>query len=143
MQPSGRLVISAVLCVIAVVPALWEVWVLLSGPGQADPELAVPSRAIGLIVGMFCLAFAGWGIANAIGLLRRLAWVRTSLLLFAGLVIFTNAVGIAGYFLTARGSGHVTLLLPRILLMAAGVWWISLFIGESGRRELSAKEQSL
>lgn len=142
MRMPGRLAISAVLCVIVIIPALAEVWTLIRAPAAPQAEILLPATAIAMITGFFCLAFAAWGVATAIGLLRRLSWARSSILLFAGLVIITNGVGVAGYFLTAHEPGGAGILVPRFLLMFVGAWWLMIFGGQKGQRELSATARS-
>ena len=105
-----------------------------AGPG-APP---FPMMAVGIIMALVFSAFALWGVVTAIGILRRRAWARISIMLFAILLAIMGAGGAIAALLipipqqegvdpglmTAVRFGLAAFYL---LLAAIGIWWLMLF----------------
>jgi hypothetical protein len=92
--------------------------------------------APGIIVGVLLQAvLAVWGAVNAAGLSRRRQWVRTSVLFFAGVLVFLNLFGSLGALIvlsilsdgSLKSTGMTAELLPRAALALAGIWWLVVF----------------
>jgi hypothetical protein len=92
-------------------------------------------RGLLILVALFQLAFAAWGVCNAVGLLRLRVWARVSVLFFAGVLVLLNGSAFFGGLIALgnlpAGSPGVTAagaaLLPRVLMVLVGIWWLVLF----------------
>jgi len=104
--------------------------------GSALPPGAMKAVAIG--AGLFFLALSGWGIATAVGIFRRRAWARISMLVFAGLgavmsgsglltVAFLKLPASAGSDPRIIHSVQFTVLSIYGLIFAVAVWWLILY----------------
>ena len=104
-------------------------------------ESPIPMKALLVGCALMFLTLAGWGIATGIAIFLRRRWSRISILIFAGLLAFTSAGGMAmaaimelpptpessdlpAGFNTALRLGMVALY---GLLTAIGIWWLILF----------------
>jgi hypothetical protein len=114
--------------------------------GEATGTL--PRHEVAAVIGAMAvaslmdLAFAGWGFATGIGLLRRKPWSRISVLILAGFVavtVFCVALGIMFLRFPAHPNSannlnfHIRILLNSFfaLLLANAVWWLVLFTRRS------------
>ena len=109
--------------------------------GPSSPALPAPPFGIrGTMIGMslFYFGFAAWGIATGVGLLKRKAWARASILVFSGLMLFGFGMGSVALFLLpplvrdipggARGgmAREIALAIMAVPTLIA-VWWLVYF----------------
>ena len=103
---------------------------------------AIPLIATMIMVSLVEFGFAGWGFSTGIGLLRRKAWSRISILVFAGLlpgITLAAALGsLIGRWVAARGSPQSFNFSFRLMmgsfcaaLLTIAVWWLVLFTRKS------------
>ncbi|MEN6534668.1 MAG: hypothetical protein ABFD89_13450 [Bryobacteraceae bacterium] len=92
------------------------------GPAAAVFRFVTSAIEIGLV------AFAAWGIWNAIGLLRGRVWARRSVLVFATALLVLETLGGAGTFQGIRNNPmpyiFARAMLPHFLMGAFGVCWL-------------------
>jgi hypothetical protein len=106
------------------------------------------TRAAGLIIAIFMLGLAGWGIATGMNLLQLREWARISMIVFSGLLLVIAVPGLLMMLvmplptppLSAVPPGESTLGLEHLmtavrigvavfyaLLALLGGWWIYFF----------------
>jgi hypothetical protein len=130
MTPSAAIRASVALSLLASAYSLVMIGVYLFR--VAPSAGAAPSIIVGVLLQA---VLAVWGAVNATGLSRRRQWVRTSVLFFAGVLVFLNLFGSLGalivFFMLPEGSlktaGMTAELLPRAALALAGIWWLVVF----------------
>src|SRR5690242_5300174 len=61
-------------------------------PGTDTPP--IPLRVLSIAVALFMASLAAWGTVTAIGVFRRRAWARVSMVVFAGLLTVMCGSGI-------------------------------------------------
>jgi hypothetical protein len=114
---------------------------LLFGILGASLVQVPPAARFGQMIGLsFYAAFAAWGIATGIGILRLHPWARISMIVMSALAIFCCVCGSIGLMVVPMilrqtpdvppafativvFSGVVTLLIP----LAIAIWWLILF----------------
>ncbi len=129
MRPSIGVVVCAVMSLVVSVRYLVVVArVLLAGvPNPHGPAAAV-FRFVTSAVEIGLVAFAVWGIWNAIGLLGGRAWARRSILVFATALLVLETLGSIGTFQGIRNNPmpyiFARAMLPHFLMGVFGVCWL-------------------
>jgi hypothetical protein len=140
---------SAVLAIVGSLGVIVLAALIVFGAFLADerPQSTrppIPLKALGAAVGIFLVGLAGWGIVTAVAMLRRRAWARLSMLVFAGLLTVMCGSGIVTILFiplpdTAATPPDLMIIIRWAIagsygaLMAVGVWWLILFNRPSAR----------
>ena len=111
--------------------------------GQALPEEGVIPAVASMVMGsLFNLAFAGWGLATGVALIRLKPWSRISTLVYAGLtgvcasfagliILFVPIPGPASAGQNFSGIFRVALELFLAIPFSIAIWWLILFTRKS------------
>ncbi|HXN27823.1 MAG TPA: hypothetical protein VN902_11920 [Candidatus Acidoferrales bacterium] len=95
MQRPAGVTISAVVVFIgsglALLSAALMILAFAVMPAEATPAF---TRGAGLIVSIFMLGFAAWGIATGVNLLHLREWARISMIVFSGLLLVMGVPGL-------------------------------------------------
>lgn len=142
MTPDGkRIRLSAVVVLVGSAAALLfgGLFLLTASLGISranETASLMPLKPMLYVVAGLCLAFSAWGTSTAIAILLRRRWARISMLVFAGLLAFTNASIMLFTLLAqllavlqnrpAEMAGWIAVGVT-CALAALGVWWLALF----------------
>jgi hypothetical protein len=95
MKRSAGITISAVLVFIgsglSLIFGLLMIFAFAVMPSDATPAF---TRGAGLILSVFMLGLAGWGIATGVNLLHLREWARISMIVFSGLLLVMAVPGL-------------------------------------------------
>jgi hypothetical protein len=114
-------------------------------PRGAGPFPPAILQAAGGLAALMFAGFGAWGLATGVGIFRRRGWARISIVIFAAMVIFFGATGLAAMLLmpqpdnpgvNARLAGEVRHAIEGfyVALALLGAWWLALFNRASARR---------
>src|ERR1019366_3547897 len=73
--------------------ALMILALLLAPMRDASPLPPAALRAIGMVVALMLGACAAWAVGTGVGIFRRRAWARVSILIAAGVFAFFGCMG--------------------------------------------------
>ena len=126
--------------VFAIIGGIASVYFALSPGFRAmRPQAANPTFVTGILIALaaITLAFAAWGIATSIGLVRMRSWARVSLVVFAVLLAFISLISAVGVFAaTPVQPGMAPQMARNLRYGVAGVyaipfaialWWLIQF----------------
>ena len=96
MQRPAGITISAVIVLIGSGLALLSaaLMILVFAVMPAAESTPAFTRGAGLIMSIFMLGFAAWGIASAVNLLHLREWARISMIVFSGLLLVMGVPGL-------------------------------------------------
>src|SRR5262245_13707496 len=153
-RPGGVTAAAVIALIGSIGAAASGVMMLLAGVAMNQPEVveamarqpATPFSPLAMMVVMavMSLAFAAWGCASAVAVLRLKRWGRTSFLVFGGILAalgVLNAVGaVFGMVLVSAmplGDANVPrgllvgmmggMLVFTLVMVALGAWWLVMF----------------
>ena len=135
MSRSIGVTISAVLVLLgSLFWLLLHLLVLVFQP--TEPTLPPALRFAGIFATLSMVLSSVWGVPTAIGLFRLKRWARISLLIFAGLLVYTGAITVILMLLvtlpaqlseeqqTLTRTAAIVIFSP---LVGIGIWWLYLF----------------
>jgi hypothetical protein len=147
-KPSAGITASAVIAILGSV-ASFGFAALMAASGLAagtsapgPPGQPLPSVAVIAIMASLYLAFGVWGVASAVGLLRRKNWARLCFLIFGGLLAFFAFSAGAGSLIVALAlPGTIPPNVPpglvrrvavafiaiSLICLAIAIWWLVYF----------------
>jgi hypothetical protein len=143
VSASALVITAAVIAIIGSVLMLIAIGLALGAMSPVSSPATSPAlppyirtALLGVYGLMICLSI--FGIATGIGLIRLRSWARISAMVWAGVCIFSAAIGIPiGFFITLPNAPNVPeetmhvvrwfFLLIYGLPLMVGVWWLILF----------------
>lgn len=145
MKRSAGVKISAIVVFIGSgLTLLWSAFLVLGVAALATKGNALPfPTSFGIVLILFMLAFAVWGVATGINLLRLRAWARISMVLFSAFLLVVAVPGILMMLfvplpatidatnpeLTQKvmATARVGMVMVYAILAVLGVWWLYFF----------------
>jgi hypothetical protein len=119
-----------------------------SAPGREN--LPAPAKSAAMVMLLFFMAVAVFGIFTGVGLFRLKSWARISALVWAGIIAFFSALILS--FLpfmpvpeTSAGLSEPAAHLKFLMYLAygiplvVGIWWLTLFTRPGIRAQFSAE----
>jgi hypothetical protein len=118
---------------------------LIAPPRAASPFPPAVLQAAGEMAALMFAGFGVWGVTTGIAIFRRRGWARISIVVFAAMVVFFGATGLAAMLLmpqpdnpsvNARLAGTVRHAIEGVYMALAlvGAWWLALFNRASAKR---------
>jgi hypothetical protein len=123
---------------------------ILVPPRGSGPFPPAVLQAAGCVAAVMFAGFGIWGLATGIGVVRRRAWARGSVIVFSAMAILFALTGLGAILIipqpdnpdvNVRLAGTVRHAVEAFYagLALLGAWWLALFNRESSKRYFSEK----
>jgi hypothetical protein len=130
--------------------ALMILALLLAPMRDVSPLPPAALRAIGIVAALLLGACAAWAVGTGVGIFRRRAWARVSILIAAGVFAFFGCMGgltlwFAPFPMDGRLDQRVTEIVRYVMMglyglqAALGAWWLILFNRPAAKQYFAAE----